>query len=425
MRIRLTGRLLVALLALSFAPLALACPCSSGIDNFCLHGPSTPGCPQTYPGGYCDPNGDGSFSDADWNQGWYDYQAACSGGGSSLPDTYIEDLWWTPSNPAPGDQVQFHVRVRNGGNAGTGADVGVGYWVNGSFVGWGIRGPMYAGEVSSNFGMVQRWTASSGSFTVRAMVDDIDRYTESNEGNNVREETLTVSGGSGCGVTYDLAQYVISTDPNRRVYSRLKYPSGATADEVFGYRDGGWSGSIDRWYFVKNTSGENWEEFGFDSNYIYRYRDTSWANTCTQNGAAAYYQLKDSDRSSWSRWAPRYMQTCSSWSSPWTHTVDAGYKRTNSCSLSCSSPYEGTARNELELVAHHATYTTIWGYTVNDVIEIKGLAPDSDHFFYAKNLGLVGFEGPAGNNEGRFASGAYSINYNVGGAPNWVSLCGY
>ncbi len=29
------------------------------------------------PGGYCDPNGDGSYDDADWVRGWNEYNAAC------------------------------------------------------------------------------------------------------------------------------------------------------------------------------------------------------------------------------------------------------------------------------------------------------------------------------------------------------------
>lgn len=53
------------------------CPCSAGIDNYCLHAPSTAGCPMTYPGGYCDPNGNGSFDDADWVRGYYEFQDYC------------------------------------------------------------------------------------------------------------------------------------------------------------------------------------------------------------------------------------------------------------------------------------------------------------------------------------------------------------
>lgn len=54
------------------------CPCKAGVDNFCNYGP-TEGCAMTLPGGYCDPNGDASYSDADWVQGWYDFKAQCGG----------------------------------------------------------------------------------------------------------------------------------------------------------------------------------------------------------------------------------------------------------------------------------------------------------------------------------------------------------
>jgi len=53
------------------------CPCSASIDNYCLHAPSTAGCPMTFPGGYCDPNANGAFDDADWNRGWYEFQDYC------------------------------------------------------------------------------------------------------------------------------------------------------------------------------------------------------------------------------------------------------------------------------------------------------------------------------------------------------------
>ena len=389
---------------------------------------------MTFPGGYCDPNANGSYDDADWVRGYNEYQAACSGGGGgpSQPDVYIEDLWWSPSNPQPGQQVQFHVRVRNGGNAGTGADVGVGYFVNGTYVGYGIRSAMSAGEVSSSFGMLQRWSASSGTVTVSALVDDINRFAESNENNNSRAESLTMGGGSSgaCAAGYyDIADYVLADDPGARVYSRLRdTTTGATYDEVFAYRDGGPSHGLNRWFFVKNSSGENWEEFGFDGTYVYRHRDSSWANTC-QDGAAAYYRLRDSNRTAFARWAPRCMYAGQTWTSPVSHQVDAGYKRTNNCDLaSCSSVYEGWVTARIQLVAHHASYTTIWGYTVNDVIELSNVDgngnPIGDRFFYAKQYGLVGFDGPNAGDQGRFESGAYSISPSGNGTPAWVGLCG-
>jgi hypothetical protein len=32
---------------------------------------------MTSPGGYCDPNGDGSFTDGDWVKGWNEHQSEC------------------------------------------------------------------------------------------------------------------------------------------------------------------------------------------------------------------------------------------------------------------------------------------------------------------------------------------------------------
>ena len=71
----------VMLLALGAAPTATAvasCGCRAGVDNICLYGP-TDGCEPTAPGGYCDPNGDGDFSDADWVRGWVAFQTECAG----------------------------------------------------------------------------------------------------------------------------------------------------------------------------------------------------------------------------------------------------------------------------------------------------------------------------------------------------------
>jgi len=53
------------------------CGCRSGADNYCDYPPSTPGCEMTYPGGYCDPNGDGSYDDANWSRGWHEHRSRC------------------------------------------------------------------------------------------------------------------------------------------------------------------------------------------------------------------------------------------------------------------------------------------------------------------------------------------------------------
>jgi len=136
---------------------------------------------------------------------WFDYFTFTSGGGTtSLPDVMIEDLWWSPPNPQPDDRVTFNVRVRNQGNAATsqapgakeGGKVGVAYFINGNYFSYGLRDSMAAGEVSSSFSMVQPWTAKAGAYEIRARVDDVDRFQESNEDNNGFTKTLNVGSGS-------------------------------------------------------------------------------------------------------------------------------------------------------------------------------------------------------------------------------------
>lgn len=53
-----------------------SCPCNR-TDNYCQHPARTSGCPMTQAGGYCDPNGDASYSDGDWNRGYYEYAQYC------------------------------------------------------------------------------------------------------------------------------------------------------------------------------------------------------------------------------------------------------------------------------------------------------------------------------------------------------------
>jgi len=107
----------------------------------------------------------------------------------------VEELWWDPAQPRPGDAVRFGVRVLNRGGAATPDVVGVGYFVDGHQVGWASRDPMGPSERSDAFTMVQTWTPpSAGTFSVRAVVDDIDRFREADEGNNALQRALQVAG---------------------------------------------------------------------------------------------------------------------------------------------------------------------------------------------------------------------------------------
>lgn len=71
-----TGGALVSLAVAASTPTP-TCACRSGVDNFCHYPPRTAGCAMTFPGGYCDPNGDGGYGDADWGRGFNEFHAAC------------------------------------------------------------------------------------------------------------------------------------------------------------------------------------------------------------------------------------------------------------------------------------------------------------------------------------------------------------
>jgi hypothetical protein len=46
-------------------------------DNFCFAAPGTAECPMTAAGGYCDPNGDKSYTDGDWVRGYNEFRKYC------------------------------------------------------------------------------------------------------------------------------------------------------------------------------------------------------------------------------------------------------------------------------------------------------------------------------------------------------------
>ncbi len=76
-------RFLVFFVLLALPGLAAAdnslCGCDTRYDNFCYYLFKPNGCGATSPYGVCDLNGDGNLADADWDAGWFAYQAECDG----------------------------------------------------------------------------------------------------------------------------------------------------------------------------------------------------------------------------------------------------------------------------------------------------------------------------------------------------------
>jgi len=118
------------------------------------------------------------------------------------PDLIVTDITSSPASPLAGDAVTFSAVVKNQGDGATpaGTIIGVSFWIDGTQVSWsdtytaslppGASVTLTANSGSSGSAI---WQAASGTHTVMAWVDDINRINESNENNNQYSENLTVS----------------------------------------------------------------------------------------------------------------------------------------------------------------------------------------------------------------------------------------
>jgi subtilase family serine protease len=116
------------------------------------------------------------------------------------PDLVITSLTWSPSALAATKAVRFTATVKNQGTLTT-PDVvhGVVFRINGTAVAFSdtSKTPLHPGEsttLTANGGPAGgTWTATSGTRTLQAQVDDLNRIPgEANEGNNIVNRVLLV-----------------------------------------------------------------------------------------------------------------------------------------------------------------------------------------------------------------------------------------
>jgi hypothetical protein len=121
-------------------------------------------------------------------------------GTTNLPDVVVDSVSVSPASPTAGQAVTFSSVVRNAGTAATpsGVVIGVGYRIDGTQVTYGtVNGPLAAGASVTVGTTGGAWTATSGTHTLMAVADDVNRFNESNENNNTRSINFTVGGGGG------------------------------------------------------------------------------------------------------------------------------------------------------------------------------------------------------------------------------------
>jgi hypothetical protein len=114
-----------------------------------------------------------------------------------FPDVVVDSISTSPSGPVAGQPAAFACVVRNAGGAATpgGVAIGVGYFVNGRYVTWGaVAGPLAAGAAVIVGTNAAAWVPpAAGTYTVTAVVDDVNRFAESNEANNARAVPVAVA----------------------------------------------------------------------------------------------------------------------------------------------------------------------------------------------------------------------------------------
>ncbi|MBN2098166.1 MAG: PEGA domain-containing protein [Dehalococcoidia bacterium] len=113
------------------------------------------------------------------------------------PDLAIQDITYSPASPSAGQNVDINVSVKNKGNRDAEASITCCY-VDETSVGSSETDPIPAGTtVSLKF----RWTARSGSHTVKVAADCDSTVAERSEGNNSKEVLISVLGTPGPGST--------------------------------------------------------------------------------------------------------------------------------------------------------------------------------------------------------------------------------
>ncbi|HSG17705.1 MAG TPA: M23 family metallopeptidase [Anaerolineae bacterium] len=165
------------------------------------------------------------------------------------------------------------------------------------------------------------------------------------------------------GKRIDLLEYVRGDD---RLYEVVN--ARGTQERFQTQRDGS------TFYQTKN---QNWEEFFFDDDFIYRDVDTS-------PGAGRYYRQKDADLPKGSRWLRRRMAE----GETYTQARQVQFYMKNSGAKSAAN--SGGVTDTIKFVKHHKKHKFQTGIELDDVIELLWVN-GRETYFYAKNYGLVGW----------------------------------
>ena len=121
--------------------------------------------------------------------------------GAGQPDLIVTAISWSPASPVAGNAVTFSATIKNQGTAATPSGVihGVSFSVDGTQVNWSdtntsslAAGASITLTANSGPSGSSTWTATSGTHTILANVDDVNRIPESIEDNNALSAQFSV-----------------------------------------------------------------------------------------------------------------------------------------------------------------------------------------------------------------------------------------
>ena len=130
------------------------------------------------------------------------------------PDLIIEDFWWSPTNPEPGDEVTFTYIEKNQGEGDASAHRNT-LLIDDIPISNDVVEALAAGS-SRTRTFPDKWIATSGAHDALVKADDQNAVTESDEENNFREEIIGEKEQVSTSLTISLNPS--SVQPNKKVW---------------------------------------------------------------------------------------------------------------------------------------------------------------------------------------------------------------
>lgn len=199
-------------------------------------------------------------------------------GPPAQPDLVITGISWSPPTPDTGNAVTFSATVRNQGTAASplGINHGVRFDIDGTAVSWAANntnvslapGASVTLTAVSGPSGAATWTATAGSHTVTATVDDLGVIDESNNSNNSLSSTIVVNSPDTSAPTAS----VTAPANNATVSGTVSITASAT--------DTGGSGMARVEFYIDGTLRAT------DTTSPYSY---SWDSTTISNGSHSIY----------------------------------------------------------------------------------------------------------------------------------------